>query len=84
MWAVLATALLATLRRRLRLKPTAWRTCHLTLAAVIVTSSVVHAMLIEGTMGTLWKAALAALVLAAAVRLMVDRRPWRVVARQRA
>ena len=84
MWAVLATALLATLRRRLRLHPTVWRACHLTLATVIVTGTVVHAMLIEGTMGTLSKAALSALVLAAAAKLMVDRRPRRVVARQRA
>jgi hypothetical protein len=41
-------------------------------------------MLIEGTMGTLSKAALAALVLAAAVKLMVDRRPWSLVMRERA
>ena len=82
MWAVFATALLATLRRRLRLRPTPWRACHLTLATVIVTGSVVHALLIEGTMGTLSKVALCALVLAAAVKTMVDRRPWRVVARQ--
>ncbi len=84
MWAVIATALLATLRRRLRLKPTVWRTCHLTLATVIVTGSVVHAMLIEGTMGTLSKAALCVLVLAAAVKVVVERRPWRVVMRLRA
>lgn len=83
MWAVFATALLATARRRLRLKPTVWRLYHLTLAAVIVTSSVVHVMLIEGTMGMLSKAALSALVLAAAVRLMVDRRPWSLLSRQK-
>lgn len=75
MWAVFATALLATLRRRLRLRPTVWRACHLTLATVIITGTVVHALLIEGTMGTLSKAALCALVLAAAAKLMVDRRP---------
>jgi hypothetical protein len=84
MWAVFATALLAASRRRLRLRPAVWRACHLALAAVIVTGSVVHALLIEGTMGTLSKAALAALVLAAAAKLMVDRRPWTVLARQRA
>jgi predicted ferric reductase len=84
MWAVIATALLATLRRRLRLRPTAWRACHLTLAAVIVTGTVVHALLIEGTMGTLSKAALSALVLIAAAKLIVDRRPWSALTRQRA
>ena len=84
MWAVFATALLATLRRRLRLRPTTWRACHLTLATVIVAGSVVHAMLIEGTMGTLSKAALSALVVGAAAKLVVDRRPWSLWVRQRA
>lgn len=83
MWAVFATALLAACRRRLRLRPTVWRFCHLTLAAVIVTGSVVHAMLIEGTMGTLSKAALSALVLAAAVTVIVDGRPWTVLSRRK-
>jgi predicted ferric reductase len=84
MWAVFATALLATLRLRLHLRPTVWRACHLALAAVIVTGTVVHALLIEGTMGTLSKAALSALVLAAAAKLTVDRRPWSLLARLRA
>jgi hypothetical protein len=84
MWAVFATTLLATLRRRLRLRPTIWRACHLTLAAVIITGSVVHAMLIEGTMGTLSKVALSALVLAAAGKVVADRRPWSLLSRQRA
>ena len=83
MWAVFATALLATFRHRLRLRPTVWRACHLTLATVIVTGTVVHALLIEGTMGTLSKAALLALVLAAAVKVVVDRRPWMGLRRQR-
>jgi hypothetical protein len=84
MWAVFATALLATFRRRLRLRPAVWRACHLTLAPVIVTGTVVHALLIEGTMGTLSKAVLCALVLAAVIRVMVDRWPWSLLTRQRA
>jgi predicted ferric reductase len=84
LWAVIATALLATFRRRLRLKPTVWRLYHLTLAAVIVTGTVVHALLIEGTMGTLSKAALCVLVVGAAVKVVVDWWPWKVVARLRA
>lgn len=72
MWAVFATALLAALRRRLRLRPMVWRLCHVALATVVVLGSVVHAMLIEGTMGTLSKAALCALVLAAAAKLVSD------------
>ena len=47
------------------------------LAIVIVAGSVVHGILIEGTMETMSKAALCALVLAAAIKVMVDLRVWR-------
>ena len=70
MWAIFAVAFLAALRRRLGLRT--WRIAHMTLAVVIVVGSVVHGMLIEGTMETMSKAALCALVLAAAIRVMVD------------
>lgn len=66
MWAILAVALLALFRRRLG--PRAWRIAHLSLAAVIVVGGVVHAMLVEGTMETVSKLALCALVVAAAVK----------------
>ena len=72
MWAVFAAALLAIFRRRLR--PMIWRRFHVTVAMVIVVGSVVHAMRVEGTMGTVSKAALCVLVLAAAVKIMLDRR----------
>lgn len=65
MWAVFATALLATFRRHLR--PRTWRRGHATLALVIVIGSVVHAILIEGTMETVSKVALCALVIAATI-----------------
>jgi predicted ferric reductase len=70
MWAIFAVALLAGFRRRLGLQT--WRIVHLPLAAVIVVASVAHAVLIEGTMETVSKAALCALVLAAAVKVLVD------------
>jgi hypothetical protein len=70
MWAIFAVALLAAFRRRLRLRT--WRIAHMVLAAVIVVGSVVHGMLIEGAMETVSKAALCALVLAAAIKVMVD------------
>jgi predicted ferric reductase len=72
MWAVFATALLAALRRRLRLRPHRWRIAHLALAVVIVVGTVAHAMLIEGTMETISKAVLCALVVAATVKLIAD------------
>ena len=84
MWAVLAAALLATLRRRLRLRPNVWRRYHTGLAAVIVVTSVVHALLIEGTMGTVSKAALCALVLVAAGKVMVELQSWTLLTRRKA
>ncbi|MBL6082565.1 ferric reductase-like transmembrane domain-containing protein [Belnapia sp. T18] len=71
-WAVLASALLAALRGRLRWRLTVWRLCHVSLALVIVVGSVVHAMLIDGTMGLVSKAALSALVVAAVVKVVID------------
>ncbi len=72
MWAILAVALLAALRRRLGMGPRSWRIVHMALAAVIVAGSVVHCMLVEGTMETMSKAVLCALVLAAAIKVMAD------------
>jgi hypothetical protein len=77
MWAIFAVALLAALRRRLGLGPRTWRIAHMFLAVVIVGGSVVHGMLIEGTMETVSKVALCTLVLAATIKVMADLRVWR-------
>jgi predicted ferric reductase len=74
MWAVFATALLAALRRPLRIRPRWWRAGHVSLAVVIVGGVVAHALLIEGTMESISKAVLCALVVAATVKLLADRR----------
>jgi predicted ferric reductase len=82
MWAIFAVALLAALRRRVRLRT--WRIAHMSLAVVIVVGGVVHAMLVEGTMETISKAALCALVIGATIKVMADLRVWRnFVARPR-
>ena len=70
MWAIFAVGLLALFRRRLR--PRTWRIVHLSLAAIIVIGVIAHAMLVEGTMETVSKAALCVLVLAAAIKVMAD------------
>jgi predicted ferric reductase len=75
MWAIFAVALLAVVRRRLGLRT--WRIAHMSLAVVIVVASVVHGMLIEGTMETMSKAALCALVIAATIKVLADLRVWR-------
>ena len=77
MWAIFAVASLAALRRRLGLGPRKWRIAHMCLAVVIVAGGVAHAMLIEGTMETVSKAVLCALVLAAAIKVMADLLVWR-------
>jgi hypothetical protein len=84
MWAAFAAALMAALRRRLRLAPALWRLGHMACVTVAALGGVAHAMLIDGTMGPLSKAALCALVLAAWAKIMADLRPWRALARRRA
>lgn len=84
MWAVFASALLAILRRQRRIRPRRWRLAHTTLAMVIALGSVIHALLIEGTMGTVSKTALCLLVLAATAKVMFDLRVWALWSRRRA
>ena len=83
MWAVFGAALLAVFRRRLRLRFLTWRLCHVTLAVITVTGSVVHALLIEGTMETVTKAVLCLLVLAATAKAVSDMRIWAIRTRRK-
>jgi predicted ferric reductase len=72
MWATFAAALVAACRRRLRLRPRSWRIAHTSLTGVIVVGTVVHAILIEGTMEPVSKVVLCALVLLAMMKANVD------------
>jgi predicted ferric reductase len=72
MWAIFAVAFLVGLRRRSGLRPRTWRIAHMSLAVVIVVGSVVHGMLVEGTMETVSKAALCALVLGATIKVVAE------------
>ena len=74
MWAVFATALLAVFRRRL--SPRTWRRAHMGLAAVMVSGSVVHAVLIEGTMETVSKVILCLLAGAATLIAIFGPHPF--------
>lgn len=80
MWLLFAAACLALLRQRLRAKT--WRAGHAACVSLAVVTAAVHAMLIEGTMGTFSKAALCLFVLMATVKLMADLRIWRSFWRQ--
>jgi predicted ferric reductase len=72
MWALFISALIAAFRRRLRFGLKTWRLVHTALAIIIVIGSVVHIILIEGTMGPLSKAMLCFMVVAATIKALVD------------
>jgi predicted ferric reductase len=74
MWAVIASAALAPVRRRIGLR--LWRNLHTGLVVVIVGGTVAHALLIEGTMEDVSKIVLSVAVIAATVKVVADRRGW--------
>lgn len=55
LWGMIITAILVVLRRRLPMRFLHWAVLHNVLAVLIVLSTVVHALLIEGTMGPISK-----------------------------
>ena len=76
MWAAFAAVALGIYRQRLALRFRVWRLGHTGLATVTIIGSVVHAMLIEGTMEIMTKTALCVLALLAATRTLVRLRVW--------
>lgn len=76
MWAVFAASLLAALRLRLRLRPKVWRLIHTVLVSVIALGTIVHAVLIQGTMESVSKGVLALLIFGVLVKVIWDRRVW--------
>lgn len=76
MWGVFATALLAAVRRRLRLRPRTWRISHTSLAALIVSGTIIHALLIQGAMEPISKAILCLLVAGVTGIILVRLRVW--------
>ncbi|MEL6299167.1 MAG: ferric reductase-like transmembrane domain-containing protein [Pseudomonadota bacterium] len=72
MWAVFLVAVMVALRGRLGLRPRTWRLVHTGLVLVIVAGTVIHSVLITGTMETLSKAALCALVIIATLKVIAD------------
>jgi predicted ferric reductase len=81
MWAIFATALLAILRSRRALRPRLWRLGHSALALIIVFGTVLHALLVQGTMGQISKIILAILVIAATLKTLADLRAWVLIRR---
>lgn len=75
MWGVFISATLVLFRRKLTLAARNWLLLHRCLALVIVVGSVVHAMMIEGTMGLVSKVLLCAVVVAGTGFALVKK--WR-------
>lgn len=83
MWAIFGAALLALLRRPLRIGVRTWRLGHSALALIIVLGSAVHAVLIHGTMGTVSKTLLCLLAVGATIKTLKDLRTWALLKRRR-
>jgi Ferric reductase like transmembrane component len=71
MWAMVAAACVATLRRKVRLRPRVWQALHVCLAAIGGVGTIGHVILIEGTMETSSKVILCALVSLATLKVVV-------------
>lgn len=82
MWAVFGAALLATVRRHLPVRWQVWRLYHTGVATVAVVGTVLHALLIEGTMETISKLMLCLLVLGVLVKTLSGQRVWAVNGRR--
>lgn len=74
MWAVFLSALLAILRKRLPLR--IWRRGHTALAVVIVGTSLLHAVMIEGTMEIISKLVLCGCICVVTTFAVRDLRAW--------
>lgn len=82
MWAIVAVAVMVALRHRLGVRPRTWRVAHTLLAAIIVVGTAVHSLLVEGTMEWVSKVALCALIVAATLKVIADKRVWQSKARR--
>ncbi|MGD9294132.1 MAG: ferric reductase [Roseobacter sp.] len=82
MWAVFGAALLAAVRRQLRVRWQIWRLFHTGVATVAVVGTVLHVLLIEGTMETISKAMLCLLVLGVLVKTLAGQRVWAISGRR--
>ncbi len=82
LWSLVLTGVLVAVR--LRMRPALWRVTHNVLAAVVVGASVVHALMIEGTMGAGSKIVLCALVVLAGAVAIIHLRVVKPMRRNKA
>lgn len=84
LWGLVLTVLLVVFRTKLKIKPGLWRLIHNGLAIIVVLSTIVHALMIEGTMGNISKIVLCAAVAIASVITIVHLRIIKPAAKKRA
>lgn len=83
MWGVVIIALLVAVRSRIGLGDASWRFVHNGLAVIVIVATVVHALMIEGTMGTLSKVVLSICVVTAATAVTLHLRVVNPIRRNR-
>lgn len=81
MWGVFAAAFLSLVRRRLGVR--VWRIAHTSVVGIVVATSAVHAILIQGTMGMVSKAVLCLLAIVATAKVIIDLKAWKHLLRKR-
>lgn len=84
MWSLVLTGILVALRSRMRLRQSVWRLIHNGLAAIVVVSTVIHALQIEGAMELVSKWMLCMAVMAATGLALLDLRFMRPLLARRA
>lgn len=73
MWASFAIALLVIFRPKLQLRHRVWQRYHLALATIIAVGTILHALLIEGTMETVSKVIICLTVLSLMIKILAGR-----------
>ncbi|MEP5153251.1 MAG: ferric reductase, partial [Planktotalea sp.] len=76
MWGVFLAAGMAAFRKRLSLRPRTWRILHTSVVSIVVIGSVVHAILIVGTMGTASKILLCLFTVLALAKTVWELKCW--------
>ena len=82
MWSVLAAAILGIFRRRLAIKAQVWRLTHTLVTSVVVIGTVIHALEIDGAMGTVSKLVMSGFVLLAMIIAVIRLRSWMFLKRR--
>lgn len=83
MWALFGAGALALLRRRTGLRPATWRLAHTGLVVISVIGTVLHALLIDGTMEALSKIAICLILVLVTAGAVLRLRAWSAMRRKR-